>query len=77
VSGLGREIQDIVELYEYSSLKKFVLLAIINVESEILKKTTFKNTHNDDFYKSSCEDKNKISTKTFPSNFSKETTSYH
>ena len=28
VSGLRREIQDIVELYEYSSLKKLVHLAI-------------------------------------------------
>ena len=46
VSGLRREIQDIVELYEYSSLEKLVHLAI-KVESQILKKTTFKNTHND------------------------------
>jgi len=47
------------------------------VESQILKKTTFKNTHNDGFYKSSWKDKNKTSTKTFPSNFSKKTTSHH
>ena len=52
VSGLRREIQDIVELYEYSSLEKLVHLAI-QVESQVLKKTTFKNTHNDGFYKSS------------------------
>jgi len=75
VSGLRREIQDIVELYEYSSLEKLVHLAI-KVESQILKKTTFKNTHNDGFYKSLWKDKNKNSTKDFPSNFSKETTSH-
>jgi len=37
-----------------------------------LKKTSFKNAHNYDFYKSSWNDKNKYSTKTFPSNFSKK-----
>jgi len=46
VSGLRREIRDVVELYEYSSIKKLVHLAI-KVESQILKKTTLKNTHND------------------------------
>jgi len=76
VSGLRREIQDIVELYEYSSLEKLVHLDI-KVESQLLKKTNFKNAHNDGFYKYSWKDKNKISTKTFPSNFSKETTSLH
>ena len=75
VIGLRREIQDIVELYEYSSLKKVVHLAI-KVESQVLKKITFKNTHNDGFYKSSWKDTNKNSTKTSPSNFSKETTSH-
>ena len=74
VSGLRREIKDVVELYEYSSLKKLVHLAI-KVESHILTKTTFKNTHPDDFYKSSGNDKNNISTTNSPSNFSKETTS--
>jgi len=72
---LRREIQDIAELYEYCSLKKVVHLAI-KVESQLLKKTTFKNTHNDDFYKSSWKDTNKNSIKTSPSNFSKETTSH-
>jgi len=75
VSGLRREIEDIVELYEYSSLKKVVHLAI-KVESQLLKKTTLKNTHNDGFYKSSWKDTNKNSTKTSPSSFSKETTSH-
>ena len=68
VSVLRREIQDIVELYEYSSLEKLVHLAI-KVESQLLKKINFKNTHNDGFYKSSWKDKNKISIKAFPSNF--------
>ena len=48
VSDLGREIKDVVELYEYSSLKKLVHLAI-KVESHILTKTTFKTTHHDGF----------------------------
>jgi len=68
VSGLRREIQDIVDLYEYYSLEKLIHLAL-KVESQILKKTNLKNTHNVGFYKSSCKDKNKISTKTFPSNY--------
>jgi len=42
-----------------------------------LKKTTLKNIHNDGIYKYSWKDKNKISTKTYPSNFSKETLSHH
>ena len=48
----------------------------IKVESQLLKKTPFKNTHNDGFYKSSWKDTNKNSTKTSPSNFSNETTSH-
>ena len=55
VSGLRREIQDIVELYEYSSLEKVISLAI-KVESQLLQQTYFKNTHNDGFYKSSWND---------------------
>jgi len=53
--GLRREIQDIVELYEYFSLEKLVHLAL-KVESQIYKKTTLKNTHNDGLYKSSWKD---------------------
>jgi len=74
VSGLRREIKDVVELYEYSSLKMLVHLAI-KVKSHILTKTIFKTTHHDGFYKSSGKDKNNISTTISPSNFSKETTS--
>ena len=72
VSGLRREIKDVVELYEYSSLKKLVHLAI-KVESHILTKTSFKATHHDGFYKSPGKDKNNISTTISPSNFSKKT----
>jgi len=52
VSGLRREIQDVVELYEYSSLEKLVHLAI-KVESQLSKKTFSKHTHNDGYYHSS------------------------
>ena len=41
VSGLRKEIQDIVELYEYFSFKKVVHVAI-KVESQLLMKTTLK-----------------------------------
>ena len=74
VSGLSGEIKDVVELYEYSSLKKLIHVAI-KVESHIWMKTTFKTTHHDGFFKSSGKDKNNISTTTSPSKFSKETTS--
>jgi len=68
VSGLRREIQDVVELYEYSSLEKLVHLTI-KVESQLSKKNHFKTTHNDGFYKSSWKNKNKVS-----SNFVKDST---
>ena len=69
VSGLRRDIQDVVELYEYSSLEKLVHLAI-KVESQISKKTSFQKSHNDGFYHSSW--KNKTSSN-FPSNFKEST----
>ena len=62
-----------VELYEYSSLEKLVHLAI-KVESQFLKKTHFKTTHNDGFYTSTWKDKNETSSKTFPSYFVKDST---
>jgi len=40
VCGLRREIQDDVELEEYTSLEKLVHLAI-NVESQVLKRNYF------------------------------------
>ena len=73
VSGLRREIQDVVELYEYSSLEKLVHLAI-KVETQLSKKTHFKNSHNDGYYQSSWKNKNKSSSKNFPSNFVKDST---
>jgi len=73
VSGLRREIQDVVELYEYSSLEKLVHLPI-KVESQLSKKTHFKNSHNDGYYQSSWKNKNKSSSKTFPSNVEKDST---
>ena len=60
VSGLRIEIQDVVELYEHSSLKKLVHLAI-KVESQLLKKTNFKTAQNDGFYKTSWKHKIKTS----------------
>jgi len=75
VSGLRREIQDVVEIYEYSSLKKLVHIAI-KVQSKISKKTIFKNTPNDGFYKPFGKGANNISTKTSPSYFSKDITSH-
>ena len=62
-----------VELYEYSSLEKLVHLAI-KVESQLSKKTFSKHTHNDGYYHSSWTNKNKFSSKTFVSNFVKEST---
>ena len=49
----------------------------IKVESQVLKKNSFKNTHNDDFYKSSWNEKNKFQNQDSPSNFSNETTPHH
>jgi len=55
VSVLRRDIQDVVELYEYS-LEKLVHLAI-KVESQLSKKTSFQKSHNDGFYHSSWKKK--------------------
>jgi len=55
-SGLRRERQDVVELYEYSSLEKLVHLAIKD-ESQLSKKTFSKNTHNDGYYQASWKNK--------------------
>jgi len=73
LSGLRREIQDVVELYEYSTLEKLVHLTI-KVEFQLSKKTHFKNSHNDGYYQSSWKNKNKSSSKTFPSNVEKDST---
>jgi len=71
LSGLRREIQNVVELYEYTSLEKLVHLAI-KVESQLLKKTSFKHTHNDGFYNSYWKGKSNFSKQDNPSNSSKE-----
>jgi len=73
VSGLRREIQDVIELYEYSSLEKLVHLAI-KVETQLSKKTNFKNSHNDGYHHSYWKNKKKSSSKTFPSSFVKDST---
>ena len=52
VSGLRRDIQDVVELQEYSSLQTLVHLAI-KVESQIARKNAFKNSSHDGYYHSS------------------------
>jgi len=57
-------------LPSYSSLEKLVHLAS-KVESQISKKISLKNSHNDGFYHSSWKNKNKYSS-TFPSNFVKK-----
>ena len=58
VSGLRRDIQNVGELHEYSSLQNLVHLAI-KVESQLSKKNAFKNTHNDDHYNNSRKNENK------------------
>jgi len=73
VSGLTREIQYVVELYEYSSLEKLVHIAI-KVKTQLSKKTHFKKSHNAGYYQSSWKNKNKTSSKTFPSNVEKYST---
>ncbi|XP_068497753.1 uncharacterized protein [Phaseolus vulgaris] len=65
VSGLRRDIQDVVELQEYSSLQTLVHLAS-KVESQIAMKNAFKNSSNDGYYHSSWKNKNKSFSK-FPS----------
>ena len=64
VRGLTRQIQDVVELYEYSSLEKLVHLAI-KVESQLSKKSFSKTTHSGGYYHSSWKNTNKTSSKIF------------
>jgi len=66
VSELRKAIQNVVEHYEYTSFEQMVHLAI-KVESQLLKKTTFKHTHNDGFYDSSWKGENKFSKQDNPS----------
>ena len=64
VSGVRKDIQDIVELQEYSSLGCLVHLAM-KVEAQLSKKNTLKNTPNDGYYNNSWKNKKSISK--FPS----------
>jgi len=57
VSGLRRNIQDLVELYEYSSLDKVLHLAI-KVETQLQKKKEAKRSGSyNDYYSSTWKDK--------------------
>jgi len=56
VSGLRRDIQDIVELQEYSSLGSLIHLAM-KVEAQLAKKNAFKNDPNDGYYNNSWKNK--------------------
>ena len=56
VSGLRKDIQDIVKLQEYSSLGSLVHLAR-KVEAQLVKKNTFKNALNDGYYNNSWKNK--------------------
>ena len=66
VNGLRRDIQDVVELQEYSSLGSLVHLAM-KVEAQIAKRNAFKNSPNDGYYKNSWKNR-----KSFSKNPSKE-----
>ncbi|XP_068477133.1 uncharacterized protein [Phaseolus vulgaris] len=58
VSGLRRDIQDVVELQEYSSLQNVVHLAS-KIENQIARKNAFKNSSKDSYYHSSWKNTNK------------------
>jgi len=76
VNGLRREIQDIVELYEYSSLEKLIHLAI-KVVSQVLKKTSFKMLIMMAFTNLDGRIKTKLLLKLILPISQKETTSHH
>jgi len=60
MSGLRRDIQDVVKLQEYSSLGYLVHLAM-KVESQLAKKNAFKNSPNDGYYNNSWKNKKPFS----------------
>jgi len=60
VSGLRRDIQDVVELKVYSSLGSLVHLTM-KVESQLAKKNAFKNSPNDAYYNNSWKNKKTFS----------------
>ena len=59
VSGLRKDIQDFVELQEYSSMGSLVHLAM-KVEAQLAKKNSFKNASNDGYYSKSWQYLRKI-----------------
>ena len=64
VSGFGREVQDVVELYEYSTLDKILHLAL-KVESQLKKKQeTKKSTLYNDYYSRTWKGKERKDEKT-------------
>ena len=66
VSGLRRDIQDLVELYEYSSLDKALHLAI-KVETQLQKKKEAKRSGSyNDYYSSTWKDKERKHDKSPP-----------
>jgi len=60
ISGLRKDIQDVVELQEYSSLGSLVHLAT-KVEAQIAKKNAFKNSPNVGYYNNSWKNKKSFS----------------
>ncbi|XP_068493476.1 uncharacterized protein [Phaseolus vulgaris] len=60
VSGLRRDVQDVVELQEYSSLENVVHLAS-KIENQLARKNAFKNSSKDNYYHSSWKNKNSFS----------------
>jgi len=56
VSGLRRDIQDVVELQEYSSFENVVHLAS-KIENQLARKNAFKNSYKDNYYHSSWKNK--------------------
>jgi len=66
VSGLRRDIQDLVELYEYSSLDKVLHLAT-KVETQLQKKKEAKRSGSyNDYYSSTWKDKERKHDKSPP-----------
>jgi len=64
VSGVRREVQDVVELYEYSTLDKILHLAL-KVESQLKKKQEAKkNTPYNDYYSRAGKGKERKDEKT-------------
>jgi len=69
VSGLRRDIQDLVDLYEYSSLEKVLHLAP-KVETQLQKKKEAKSSGSyNDYYSSTWKDKERKHDKSPPKSY--------